>query len=78
MHDFPLKMSMCSEMGLGCSFQYLYQALVEFPYVLLAESQLTLTVTFYCLFVILVDSHFGFKGKTMVMIAPVLVHCNFS
>ena len=30
-----------------------------------------------CLFVILVDSHFGFEGKTLVMIAPVPDHCNF-
>ena len=24
-----------------------------------------------------VDSHFGFEGKTLVMIAPVPDHCNF-
>ena len=27
--SFPLKMSLCSEMWLGCSFQFLYQVLVE-------------------------------------------------
>ena len=35
------------------------------------------SVTFYCLFVILVGSHFGFEGKTLVMFAPVPDHCNF-
>ena len=30
-----------------------------------------------CLFVILFDSHFGFKGKTLVVIVPVPDHCNF-
>ena len=30
-----------------------------------------------CIFIILVDSHFGFEGKTLVMIAPVPDHPNF-
>ena len=30
-----------------------------------------------CLFVISVDAHFGFEGKTLVMIAPVPDQCNF-
>ena len=35
---FFLKMSLCSEMWLGCSFKYL--VLVEIPYVLLADPRL--------------------------------------
>ena len=33
----PLEMTMCLEMGLGCSFQFKYQVPVETPYVQLAD-----------------------------------------
>ena len=37
---YPLKMSMCLEMGLGCSFQFKYQAPVKAPYVQMVDHQL--------------------------------------
>ena len=32
---------------------------------------------YYAYLYFLVDSHFGFKGKTLVMISPVPDHCHF-
>ena len=38
---------------------------------------ITLSSFYYVYFLTLVDSHFGFVGKTFIMIAPVPDHCNF-